>query len=92
MSSLKLKAAQHLNLNLKKNQLVTEILTYVRNEELTYTEAILAVCDDHEIDPEDMAKLVTGQLKEKLRIEAINCNSVKADTKIKFNTLIDECV
>jgi hypothetical protein len=35
-----------------------------------YAEAIIHVCDMKGIDPEDIAKLVGGSLKEKLKAEA----------------------
>ena len=46
----------------------------VRNDNLTYLEAIIQICDELDVDPEDIAKMVTGSLKDKLEAEAQRAN------------------
>lgn len=55
---------------LSKNELVTQTEELVRSEGMGYAEAIVHICERRGIDPEDVAKLVAGSLKEKLKAEA----------------------
>jgi hypothetical protein len=48
-------------------------------------EALMQVCDDHEIEPEDLAKLVSGNLKDRLRAESVQLNCIKDESPV--NTL-----
>lgn len=52
----------------------------VRKDDLTYIEAIIAICDETGIDPADMAKLVVGPLKSKIEIEARRNNVLPGGT------------
>jgi hypothetical protein len=55
---------------LTKADLISQAEALVRTESMGYAEAIIHVCDTKGIDPEDIAKLVGGSLKEKLKAEA----------------------
>lgn len=55
---------------LTKADLISQAEALVRTEGMGYAEAIVHVCDTKGIDPEDVAKLVGGSLKEKLKAEA----------------------
>jgi DNA-binding Xre family transcriptional regulator len=48
----------------------------VRSDNLSYVEAIIHICDDLDLDPEDIAKMVTGPLKDKVEIEAMRNNII----------------
>jgi hypothetical protein len=52
---------------------------------LSYLEAILQICADLDLEPEDIAKMVTGPLKDKLEAEAQRNNILP-----KPNSLYDE--
>lgn len=54
--------------------------TYVDIDKMTYSEAIVDICTDRQIDPEDIAKIVRGPLKEKLEAEAMERNIIKRTT------------
>tara|TARA_R100000234_G_C4902902_1_gene136426 strand:+ start:257 stop:511 length:255 start_codon:yes stop_codon:yes gene_type:complete len=57
----------------------------VEHDSMTYTEAIIEICKELELEPEDVAKLVKkGPLKEKLQAEAVNRNIVKSTTAKLF--------
>lgn len=56
----------------------------VMKDDLTYLEAIIAICDETGIDPQDMAKLVAGSLKSKIEVEARRNNILAGGTS---NTL-----
>lgn len=57
---------------LNQQQLVREVEKLVREDSLTYLEAIMTVAKD--IEPEVIAKLVKGALKDKLENECMNRN------------------
>jgi hypothetical protein len=57
-----------------KQSLALKVETYVRQDGLTYVEAILQVCDELDIDPEDIAKMVAGPLRDKVEAEAQRTN------------------
>ncbi len=46
----------------------------VNTDHLTYLEAIIQICDELDVDPEDIAKMVVGPLKDKLEAEAQRAN------------------
>ena len=55
---------------LTKQEFALEIERRVRNKLMGYLEAIIDYCDDRNIDPTEISKLVVGSLKEKLEAEA----------------------
>jgi hypothetical protein len=59
---------------INKNELALRVEGLVQSDKLTYLEAIIHVCDDLDIDPEDIAKIVVGPLKDKLEAEAQRAN------------------
>lgn len=79
----------HLGLTIRKDELINKVLLYVKNEGLTHFEAILEVCEEHGIDPEDVSQLITGPLKEKLRVEAMSRNIIP--NKERPNNIIQDC-
>jgi hypothetical protein len=54
---------------------------YVLNEEMSYAEAIVEICEQMEIEPEDMARIIKGPLKDKLNAEAESRNIIKSQTR-----------
>ena len=67
-----------------KEQLRFEVEKLVYGDGMTYTESIIEICEQKEIDPEDMAKLVKGPLKNKLEVEAMDRNIIKRTTTKLF--------
>lgn len=54
-----------------KTSLVETIELHVRRDGMRYSEAIIHICTEHELEPEDIAKLVSKTpLKEKIKVEA----------------------
>jgi hypothetical protein len=47
---------------------------------LTYMDAILKVCDDRELDPADISKLVSPVIKDKLEAECIELRLIEGTT------------
>lgn len=78
----------------KKEEIV--IQTAINKEELrlfvdrcvqdgmTYTEAIIEMCEQRQIEPEDIAKIIKGPLKLKLEAEAMDRNIIKRTTSSLF--------
>ena len=52
------------------------VLGYVRSG-LTYMESVLQICEDRNIEPEDVKSLVKGVLLDKLEAEANSLNMLK---------------
>jgi uncharacterized protein YdhG (YjbR/CyaY superfamily) len=67
-----------------KEQLKLQVEKLVHGDGMTYTEAIIEICERMEIDPEDIAKLVKGPLKNKLEVEAMDRNIIKRTTGTLF--------
>ena len=63
-----------------KEQLRFEVEKLVYGDGMSYTESIIEICEQKEIDPEDMAKLVKCPLKSKLEVEAMYRNIIKRTT------------
>jgi|TARA_B100001778_G_C18027285_1_gene379365 hypothetical protein len=59
-----------------QKSLAQKVCMLVLKDGLKYSEALLEICEEHEIDPHDIAKLVKGPLKAKLEAEAMRYNSI----------------
>ena len=46
----------------------------VRQHQLSHMDAILHLCEEHDIQPEDCKKYVSNVIREKLEVEAMNLN------------------
>lgn len=64
-------SAEDLLTILSKADLIQETERLVSYEGMGYSEAIISICDKRGIEPEDIAKLISGTpLKDKLQAEA----------------------
>lgn len=70
---------------INKQDLALKAEGLVQRDGLTYLEAIIHICDELDVDPEDIAKMVVGPLKDKLEAEAQRANILP-----KPNSLYDE--
>ena len=59
-----------------KKSLAEKVCLLVHTDGMKYSEALLDVCEEFEIDPHDIAKLVKGPLKAKLEAEAMKFNVI----------------
>lgn len=73
-----------IKMSMTKEQLALQTEVLVHKDKMSYAEAICHLCEEREIDPEDMAKLVKGALKSKLEAEAMDRNIVKRTTSYLF--------
>jgi hypothetical protein len=53
-----------------KEKLIELTELHVSRDGMGYSESIIQICEDNDLDPIDVAKLVNGSLKEKVRAEA----------------------
>jgi len=73
-----------------KQDLVTRTEFLVKNDSLSYVEAIIHICNDLDIDPEDIAKIIPPPLKEKLLVEAQRNHNVPVSSNT--GSLFDDCI
>jgi len=59
-----------------QKSLAQKVCMLVLKDGLKYSEALLEICEQYEIDPHDIAKLVKGPLKAKLEAEAMRYNNI----------------
>ena len=71
---------QELGIVLSKTELYEKVHKLVQRDRIKFSEAILDVCKELSIEPEDMSKLISGPLKEKLRYECMDYHTLK-DTR-----------
>jgi hypothetical protein len=66
-------------------ELIEKVDFLVKNDNMSYAESIVEICEQLELEPEDVAKLVKkGPLKNKLEVEAMNRNIIKRTTASLF--------
>lgn len=59
-----------------------EIERLVREDGLNYLEAILSFCDKHDLEPEEVKKLMTSNLKGKLKLAAMENGYFKQENTL----------
>ena len=56
----------------------------VRKTKMTYMDAVLHICSEHEIEPETVKKFLTKPIKEKIENEARGLNMLPRKTELPF--------
>lgn len=59
---------------LNKTKFSKMVEDIVHKKNLSYIDAVVHLCDDTNIDPEDVAKFISNILKDKIEAEARNLN------------------
>ena len=59
-----------------KKSLAEKVCLLVHQDGMKYYEALIEDCEEYEIDPHDIAKLVKGPLKAKLEAEGMRYNVI----------------
>lgn len=67
----------------KKFSEMVEVM--VKENKMDYMDAILAVCDERDIDPIDIKSLVSPSVKAKVEAEAMNLNLLPKGNELPFN-------
>ena len=58
-----------------------DIENIVKNSRISYIDAIITYCEEHNIELETVPKLMSKPLKEKLKCEAIKLNFLKKTSR-----------
>lgn len=58
-----------ITLALTQNDFISRVELLVRKDKLRYTEAICQICDEYELDTDDVVPFITKQIKEKITLE-----------------------
>ena len=56
----------------------------VLENKLGYMDAVLQICEDHGIDPEDVRKFVSAPIQEKIEGEAMRLNLIPRTNELFF--------
>ena len=59
---------------LTKATLTQRVEELVKVEKMSYIEAVLHVCSEHQIDPADIGKLIVPSIKSKIEAEGMAAN------------------
>ncbi len=70
------KLEEKLGITLSKQQLFERVFEIVQQDGVRYSQAIIDVCEKENIEPEDVAKLITGPLLEKIENESMDLKTV----------------
>jgi UDP-glucose 6-dehydrogenase len=57
----------------------------VLDKKMSYMEAVLMICEDHGIDPEDVRKFVSAPIQEKIEGEAMRLNLIPRSNELFFD-------
>lgn len=69
-----------------KEEWCNHIHKFVKENKCTYMEAVIDYCESNEIELEHAAKLIDGNIREKIRIEAEQENMMKPIGRLDFAT------
>lgn len=56
----------------------------MKSDRSTYLDAIIDICKERMIDPEDIAKLLSNPIKAKLEAEGMNLGYLKKKNELQF--------
>jgi hypothetical protein len=66
---------------LTKEELIQRVEFFVHKDNLTYMESLIHICNDLDIDPEDIAKIISPPLKEKIMAEAQRMSTISSSSR-----------
>jgi len=69
---------------LNKNKFTEMVKEKVEKFKIPYMEAILNICEENNIPPEDVKRFVSPVIRDKLEAEAVQLNYLPKTTTIKF--------
>lgn len=73
------------NTFLSRAKFTAMVESNVYQRKMTYMDAILTVCDDNKIEPEDVRKFISKVIKEKLEAEASALNYLPKQNTLPFD-------
>jgi DNA-directed RNA polymerase alpha subunit len=69
---------------LSQSKFSTDIENFVKTGNINYIEAVVQYCETNSIDIENVPKLLSKPLKERLRCEAMQLNYLRKSSKAKL--------
>ena len=69
---------------LTKSEFAKLVEKAVIANKMTYMDAVLSLCDENGIDPEDSKKFISGPIMEKLEAEAMKLNLIPRGNELSF--------
>lgn len=57
----------------------------VLEKKMSYMDSVLYVCEDHDIDPEDVRKFISTPIQEKIEGEAMRLNLIPRGSELLFD-------
>ncbi len=69
---------------LTKSEFTKLVESFVLSKKMTYFEAVLQVCDENGIDPQDSKRFISNPIQEKLEAEAMKLNLIPRGTELNF--------
>lgn len=71
--------------NILTKQIMTQLVEKLVSEErMSYMEAVLNICEERQIDPLDIGKLIGPTIKAKIEAEAMSANLLPKSNMLSF--------
>lgn len=70
---------------LNKSRFTKMIEDEVIDKKMSYMDAIIHVCETHDIDLDDVRKYISSNIKDKLEVEAMNLNFLPQTNKLPID-------
>lgn len=78
------------SMGLTKKSFQTMVRDRVKALDITYVEAALLVCEAHNLQPEDVARYIDGEMKQTIETEARSTRMLKPQEQIDVTTMESE--
>lgn len=69
---------------LTKSEFSKLVEKIVLEKKMGYIEAVLHICEDHNVDPEDVKKFISGPIQDKIEGEAMKLNLIPKSNSLFF--------
>jgi len=69
-------------ITLTKKKMTTLVEQNVRELGMSYTDAVINICDERVIDPADIGNMISPVIRDKIEAEAIEARMLKGDTQL----------
>lgn len=69
---------------LTKSEFSKLVEKIVMEKRMGYIDAVLYVCEDHNVDPEDVKKFISGPIQDKIEGEAMRLNLIPKSNELFF--------
>ena len=70
------------DITLTKKKMTKMVEQYVRQHGMSYTDAVVAICEERIIDPADIGNMIAPVVKDKIEAEAIEANMIKGGNQL----------